>query len=139
MRTPAFFASLALLALAIVPFGVSASGPAIETKAIPTDVCSVLRAPDMFVGRIIRLRGLVYLGVDHMNVGDRACSGRGIELAITSERVFNQRDVSHFYTQMNHQQRRGVATITGLLRSDPSPLTPYVLNIQHVTDVGPPD
>jgi len=137
MTIRGFFASLTFLALASASPGLLASATKVETKVISTDVCSVLRRPELFVGRVIRLRGFVYLGVDHMNVADRACAGRGIELAIPSQRVFNQRDVSHFYKQMNHQNRRGAATLTGLLRSDPDPLTPYVLNIQHAADVGP--
>ncbi|WP_168171153.1 hypothetical protein [Rhodanobacter sp. B04] len=108
-----------------------------EPKVISTDVCSVLKTPETFVNQVIRLRGLVYLGEDHMNISDKACPGQGIELVIKSDPVFKQKDVHHFYVQMNHQGRKGIATITGLFQSDPSPLTPYVLNIQHVKDVAP--
>lgn len=79
MRIRGYFASLTFLMLASAPPGALASSAKVETKAISTDVCSVLRSPDRFVGRVIRVRGLVYLGVDHMNVGDKACAGRGIE------------------------------------------------------------
>ena len=108
-----------------------------KPKVASTDVCSLLKAPQAFVNQVIRLRGLIYLGEDHMNISDRACPGRGIELVIKSDPVFKQKDVHHFYVQMNHQGRKGVATITGLFQLDPSPLTPYVLNIQHVEDVAP--
>jgi hypothetical protein len=132
MKARQFIASLMWLALATAVPGISVQEATAEPRVISTDVCSVLKRPGTFVGRVIRLRGLVYLGVDHMNIGDRACPGRGLELAIMSDRVFNQRDVSQFYAHMNHQGRKGVATVTGLLRSDPHPLTPLVLNIQHV-------
>jgi hypothetical protein len=107
-----------------------------KPKVVATDVCSVLGAPETFVNQVIRLRGFVYLGEDHMNVSSIACPGQGIELVIKSDQVVKQNDVHHFYVQMNHQGRKGVATITGLFQADKDPLTPYVLNIQHVKDVG---
>jgi len=106
-----------------------------ESPAISTNVCSVLKAPRDFANKIIELRGFVYLGVDHMNISDKHCAGRGIELVIKSDPVFKQLDVHNFYLQMNRQGRKGFATITGLFQPDSSPLTPYVLNIQHVRDV----
>jgi predicted ThiF/HesA family dinucleotide-utilizing enzyme len=66
-----------------------------------------------------------------------ACPGQGIELVIKSDVVFDQADVHLFYVQMNRQGRKGVVTITGLFQSDKDPLTPYVLDIQHVKDVAP--
>ena len=108
-----------------------------KSQIVETNVCSVLKAPETFVNHVIRLRGLVYLGENHMNISSMSCPGQGIELVIRAEPVFKQRDVHHFYVQMNHQGRKGVATITGLFQSDKDPLTPYVLNIQHVTDVAP--
>jgi hypothetical protein len=136
MKIHKLTASLAWLALADVSPMVSARAPTVETMVVTTNVCSVLKAPETFVNQVIRLRGFVYLGEDHMNISDSACPGRGIELAITSDRVLKQRDVHRFHTQMSHQERKGIATITGLLRSNPSPRAPYVLNIQHVTDVA---
>lgn len=135
MKTLALTASL--IGFMSISLATSAETMKSQPKIISTDVCSVLKSPETFVNQVISLRGFVYLGEDHMNISDRACPGRGIELVIKSDPVFNQRDVHHFYVQMNHQGRKGIATITGLFQSDPSPLTPYVLNIQHVTDVAP--
>ena len=122
-----------LVLLTSAPFAVAEGEP----NVVATDVCSVLKAPETFVNQVIRLRGLVYLGEDHMNVSSLACPGQGIELVIKSNPVFEQKDVRHFYVQMNQQGRKGVATITGLFQADKDPLTPYVLNIQHVKDVAP--
>ncbi|WP_213946975.1 hypothetical protein [Luteibacter sp. dw_328] len=72
-----------------------------------------------------------------MNISDRACPGRGIELVIKSEATLDHKDIHRFYVQMNHQGRKGFATITGLFQADPDPLTPYVLNIEQVKDVTP--
>lgn len=138
MKPSALTASLVWLWLTSVPVVASAATRNAAPEIVSTDVCSVLDSPETFVNRVIRLRGFVYLGVDHMNVSDRACPGRGIELAIKSDPIFKQKDVYHFYMQLNHQGRMGIATITGLLQSDPSPLTPYILSIQHVTDVAAP-
>lgn len=135
MRIHELVASIAWLALAGHSVAFCARTETVETKVISTDVCTVLRNPESFVNQVIRLRGFVYFGEDQMNISDSACPGRGIELAITSDRVLKQRDVHRFYVQMNRQERKGIATITGLLRPDPSPLAPYVLKIQHVTDV----
>jgi hypothetical protein len=106
-------------------------------EIVSTDVCSVLKRPQSFVNQVIRIRGFVILGEDHMNISDRACPGHGIELVIKSEATLDHKDIHQFYVQMNHQGRVGIATITGLLQADPDPLTPYVLNIQHVKDVAP--
>lgn len=108
-----------------------------KPKPVSTDVCSVLKTPDTFVNKVITLRGFVYLGEDHMSISDQKCAEHGIELVIISDSVPKQRDVHNFYLQMNHQGRKGYATITGVFKSDSSPLTPYVLNIQHVRDVVP--
>lgn len=134
-----FWMSAALLLL-VGAASLTASAEAMRgaPKAIATDVCSVLKAPQTFVNQMIRLRGFVYLGMDHMNISDKKCPGQGIELVIKSEPVFKQRDVHHFYLQMSRQGRKGFATITGIFQSDESILTPYVLNIQHVEDVASP-
>ncbi len=124
----AFFALLTSSSLA------AAAG---KQKVVATDVCSVLEAPETFLNQVIRLRGLVYLGQDHMNVSSLACPGQGIELVIKSDPVFKQKDVHDFYVRMNRQGRKGIATITGLFQADKDPLTPYVLNVQHVNNVGP--
>ena len=121
----------------IVLFPASAGGVKSKPKVVDTDVCSVLKAPETFVNHVIRLRGYVFLGEDHMNISSTLCPGRGIELVIKTEAAMDHRDIHHFYVQMNQQGRRGVATITGLIESDKDPLTPYVLNIQHVKDVAP--
>lgn len=131
--------SVLFLLAATIPLSSSAASLKTGSSVVSTDVCSVLKAPETFVNQVIRLRGLIYLGENHMNISDKACPGQGIELVIKSEPVFKQKDVHHFYVQMNHQGRKGVATITGLLQSGDSPLTPYVLNIQHVKDVAPRD
>ena len=89
------------------------------------------------VNQVILIRGFVLLGEGHMNISDRLCLGRGIELEIKSKATLNHKDIHRFYVQMNHQGRKGFATITGLFQADPDPLTPYVLNIQHVKDVTP--
>lgn len=127
--------------VATIFFGALCHASAAEVKSKPkivdSDVCSVLKAPDTFVNQVIRLRGLVYLGENHMNISSLDCPGQGIELVIRSEPVFKQKDVHHFYVQMNRQGRKGVATITGIFQPDKDPLTPYVLNIQHVRDVSP--
>ncbi len=107
------------------------------TEINTTEVCSVLKSPQAFVNQVIRIRGFVILGEDHMNISDRACPGRGIELVIKSEATLDHKDIHRFYVQMNHQGRKGFATITGLFQADPDPLTPYVLNIEQVKDVTP--
>ena len=129
--------SFTFLCLATISLEVPANTTNVETKVISTDVCSVLKNPQAFVNQVIRVRGSVYLGEDHMNIADRACPGRGIELVIKTEEVLKHKDVHHFYVQMNHLGRSGIATITGLFQQDPNPVTPYVLNIQHVKDVAP--
>jgi len=131
--------SVLLLLAAAFPSPSSAAPLKTGSSVVSTNVCSVLKAPETFGNQVIRLRGLVYLGENHVNVSDKACPGQGIELVIKSESVFKQKDVHHFYVKMNRQGRKGVATITGLFQSDDSPLTPYVLNIQHVKDVAPRD
>jgi hypothetical protein len=138
MNTSTLPSALLLLA---ATYPLSSPAAPLKTGAgiVSTDVCSVLKAPETFVNQLIRLRGLVYLGENHMNISDKACPGQGIELVIKSDPVFKQKDIHHFYVQMNRQGRKGVATITGLFQSDDSPLTPYVLNIQHVKDVAPRD
>jgi len=130
MKTFVLTAFLALLTSS------SLAAAAGKPKVVATDVCSVLEAPETFVNQVIRLRGFVYLGEDHMNVSSSSCPGQGIELVIKSDSVFNQKDVHNFYVQMNRQGRKGVATITGLFQADKDPLTPYVLKIQHVKNVA---
>lgn len=66
----------------------------------------------------------------------------GFELFRTPNRFsisVKQKDVHHFYVQMNRQGCKDVSTITGLFQSNDSPLTPYVINIQHVKYVAPRD
>lgn len=133
----AFVLTASLAILMSVSLAASAATMKSKPKVVATDVCSVLKAPETFVNQVIRLRGFIYLGENHMNISSMACPGQGIELVIKSDSVFKQKDVHHFYVQMNHQGRRGIATITGLFQSDKDPLTPYVLNIQHVKDVLP--
>jgi hypothetical protein len=139
MRSLRYLADLTWLSLVIAPIVVSSAVAQVSSRAVSTDVCSVLKEPETFVNQVIRLRGLVYLGEDHMNISDRACPGRGIELVVKSDQVHKQKDVHYFYIQLNHQGRKGIATITGVLQSDSNPVTPYVLNIQHVADVTPRD
>jgi hypothetical protein len=137
MKKSALIGFLTCLLLAVVCHKVSASAVTARTKITETDVCSVLKDPQAFVNKVIRLRGSVYLGEDHMNVSDRACPGRGIELMIKTEAALHHKDIHHFYVQMNHQGRKGLATITGLFETDPHPVSPYVLNIQYVKDIAP--
>ncbi|WP_213947065.1 hypothetical protein [Luteibacter sp. dw_328] len=137
MKHLALPVSITWLCLLSVSFVASAGTVKVETTTISTDVCSVLKNPRAFVNQVIRVRGFVYLGEDHMNIADRLCAGRGIELMIKTEAVMKHKDIHHFYVQMNRQGRHGIATITGLFQLDPDPVTPYVLNIQHVKDVVP--
>jgi hypothetical protein len=136
VKTTFLALTLALLLNASVP--ASAGGVKGKPKVVETDVCSVLETPKAFVNQVIRLRGFVYLGEDHMNISSKDCPSQGIELVIKSDSVPKQKDVHHFYVQMNHQGRKGFATLTGIFEKNSSPLTPYVLNIQHVKDVAPP-
>ncbi len=131
MKTLAITAFFVLLTS--THLAVAASKP----EVVATDVCSVLKAPETYVNQVIRLRGFVYLGEDHMNVSSMACPGQGIELVIKSDSVPKQKDVHQFYVRMNRQGRKGVATIIGLFQANKDPLTPYVLNIQHVKNVVP--
>lgn len=119
------------------PFLASSEGVKSAPGIVETDVCSVLKTPETFVNHVIRLRGYVYLGVDHMNVSSTLCPGQGIELVVKTEAAMDHKDIHHFYVQITRQGRKGVATITGLFESNKDPLTPYVLNIQHVKDVAP--
>lgn len=126
-----------MVVLAASCFATSAIGTKSKPKVIETDVCSVLKTPEAFVNHVIRLRGYVYLGVDHMNVSSIKCPGQGIELAVKTEAAMDHKDIHHFYVQVTRQGRRGIATITGLFEADKDPLTLYVLNIEHVKDVAP--
>ena len=89
--------TVSFLVLASASLAVSAGSMKSKPKVVETNVCSVLKTPETFVNEVIRLRGLVYLGEDHMNISSMACPGQGIELVIRVESVFKQQDVHHFY------------------------------------------
>lgn len=125
-----------LLVTAFVTACASQPGPVAANSPAPieTDVCSVLANPEAFAGHEVILRGFVFLGEDHMNVSDRRCPGKGIELVIEDEHTFNQPDIQTFYKTLNHFGRQGTVTLTGLFTVTTEPLTPNVLHVHHARD-----
>ena len=97
-------------------------------------LCKVLDAPQAYTNKKIALRGSVYIGMESTNISDLDCPGRSIALKVGDD-VYEHADIRDFHRKISGWKMQGYATVAGTFTVNNSPLTPYVLDVQKVSDV----
>lgn len=99
-----------------------------------TDVCSVLKNPELYMHKKISIRGPVFVGVDGANIRDTRCPDEGIDLSVPDSR-YDQADIVAFFQKVRSFGGHGMATVAGEFVTTNSPLTPYSLSIHKVSNL----
>lgn len=120
------------LVIALLPCAVFAA----HTKRYETvSVCSVLQNPSSYARKKVSIHGSVYMGMENTNISDRKCPGKGIELKVGDD-VYEHADIRSFHRKIAGWQMHGFATVSGTFTVTDSPLTPFILNVERVSNVA---
>jgi hypothetical protein len=98
-------------------------------------LCEVLKAPSAYANKKVTLRGSVYMGMENTNISDHQCPGKAIELKVGDD-VYEHADIRSFHRKIAGWQMHGYATVSGTFSVTDSPLTPFVLTVEHVSNVA---
>lgn len=97
-------------------------------------LCKVLEDPGAYANSKISLRGAVYIGVESTNISDHDCPGKTIALKVGDD-VYEHADIRAFHRKVSRWKMHGYATVAGTFTINHSPLLPYVLNVEKVSNV----
>ena len=97
-------------------------------------ICNVLKNPNVYTNKKVSLRGSVYIGMENTNISDGKCPGQAIGLNVGND-VYEHSDIRDLHRKISQWKMHGFATVAGTFIVSDSPLTPYLLNVERVTNV----
>ncbi len=100
------------------------------------DLCAILKAPRSYVNDKVTVNGIVYWGVDGINISSKGCPGKPVKLVI-GDKVFNQDDIQSFYKTLSKTGHVGKASVLGKFVILNRQYMPYVIYVEHIKNVRP--
>ena len=97
-------------------------------------LCAVLKTPSAYANKKMTLRGSIYMGMENTNISDHQCPGKAIDLKVGDD-VYEHADIRTFHRKITGWKMHGFATVSGTFAVTDSPLTPFVLNVERVSNV----
>lgn len=100
-----------------------------------TDICSILKNPDKFVNKKIKIEGYLNSGMDLTNISSNNCNDA--IFVTVGDVAYKKKSIRDFYTKLHSRGGRGMATIVGIYKSSDTPVAGHAFDLQEVLKFEP--
>ena len=101
-----------------------------------TNLCTILKVPNKYADVGVTVDGIVFWGVDNLNISSDKCPGESIKLVI-DDAVFNNEDIQNFYDILSKSNHVGTATVEGKFAVSKIQYPHYIIHVEHIRNVQP--